>query len=179
MSMWSRHGIFTHPAWTPPPLCSPALQRPEGWKLHLSDSLAWGCLFQTYCRSVSKLCPTLCNRMNCSTPGFPELRYLLEFAQTHVHWVNDAIQPSHPLLSPSPLTSIFPSIRVFSNESALHIEWPEYWISASTSVLSMNTQDWSSLGQTSWSPLQSKKLSKVFSNTTIKKYQFFGAQLSL
>ena len=102
MSMWSRHGIFTHPAWTPPPLCSPALQRPEGWKLHLSDSLAWGCLFQTYCRSVSKLCPTLCNRMNCSTPGFPELRYLLEFAQTHVHWVNDAIQPFHPLSSPSP-----------------------------------------------------------------------------
>ena len=107
MSMWSRHGIFTHPAWTPPPLCPPALQRPEGWKLHLSDSLAWGCSFQTYCHcSVSKLCPTLCYHMNCSTPGFPELHYLLEFAQTHVHWVNDAIQPFHPLSSPSPAFSL-------------------------------------------------------------------------
>ena len=55
------------------------------------------------CCWVAKLCPTLCNSMNCSTPGFPVLHYLQEFAQTHVHWVNDAIQPSHPLLSPSPL----------------------------------------------------------------------------
>ena len=107
MSMWSRHGIFTHPAWTAPPLSPPALQRPEGWKLHLSDSLAWGCSFQTYCRcSVSKLCPTLCDHVNCSTPGFPELHYLLEFAQTHVHWVNDAIQPFHLLSSPSPAFSL-------------------------------------------------------------------------
>ena len=64
------------------------------------------------------------------------LHYLLEFAQTHVHWVSDAIQTSHPLLPSSPLPSIFPSIRVFSNESALHIRWPKYWsfsLSPSTS----------------------------------------------
>ena len=68
--------------------------------------------------------------MDCSMPGFPVNHQLLEFAQTHMYWVSDAIQPSHPLSSPSPLSifpSIFPSIRVFSNESALHIRWPKYW----------------------------------------------------
>ena len=70
---------------------------------------------------------TLCNTMACSTPGFPVLRYLPEFAQTHVNWVGDVIQPSHPLLPPSPPTSVFPSIRVFSSESDLCIRWPKYW----------------------------------------------------
>ena len=65
--------------------------------------------------------------MNCSMPGLPVHHQLLEFTQTHVHWVSDAIQPSHPLSSPSLLPSIIPSIRVFSNESALHIRWPKYW----------------------------------------------------
>ena len=66
--------------------------------------------------------------MTCSTPNLPVHHQLLEFTQTYVHWVGDAIQPSHPLSSPSPpLPSIFPSIRVFSNESALHIRWPKYW----------------------------------------------------
>ena len=63
--------------------------------------------------------------MDCSTPGFPVL-HLLELTQTHVNWVSDAIQPSHPLL-PLLLPSIFPSIRVFSNELALSIRWPKYW----------------------------------------------------
>ena len=77
--------------------------------------------------SVSQSCPTLCDPMNCSTPGLPVHHQLLEHAQTHVHRVGDAIQPSHPLSSPSPPPSSFPSIRVFSNESALHIKWPKYW----------------------------------------------------
>ena len=64
--------------------------------------------------------------MDCSMPGFPVFHHLPELAQTHVHPVSDAIQPSHPLSSPSP-ASIFPSIRVFSNESALPIKWPKYW----------------------------------------------------
>ena len=65
--------------------------------------------------------------MDCSTPGFPILHYLPELAQTHVHWVDDAIQPSY-LLSPLLLLlSSFPSIRVFSSESALHIRWPKCW----------------------------------------------------
>ena len=61
-----------------------------------------------------------------STPGFFVLHHLLEFAQTHIHWVSDAIQPSHPLSPPSPL-ALFPNIRVFSNESALCTRWPKYW----------------------------------------------------
>ena len=65
--------------------------------------------------------------MDCSTPGLPVHHQLLEFTQTHAHWVSDAIQPSHPLLSPSPPTSIFPRIRVFSNEPVPWIRWPNYW----------------------------------------------------
>ena len=63
---------------------------------------------------------------DCSSPGFPVHQQLTEFTQTHVHWVSDAIQPSHPLSSPS-LTSIFPGISVFSDESVFHLRWPEYW----------------------------------------------------
>ena len=70
------------------------------------------------------------------------------------------------------------SIRGFSNESTLHIRWPKYWVSASATVLPMNTQDWS-LGWTGWISLQSKGLSRVFSNNTVQKHQFFGTQLSL
>ena len=67
--------------------------------------------------SVAPSCPTLCDPMNCSTPGLPVHHQLLEFTPTRVHWVGDAIQPSHPLSSPSPLPPIPPSIRVFPNES--------------------------------------------------------------
>ena len=182
--------------------------------------------------------------MDCSTPGFQDLHYLLQFAQIHVHWVGDAIQQSHPLLSPSPfcggefssvqfssvqllsrvqlfaapwtaarqaslsithsrcllklmfiesvmpsnhlilchplllLPSIFPRIRVFSNESALASGSQSTGASAVASVLPMNTQDWSPLGWTGWTSLQSKGLSRVFSNTTVQKHQFFSTQLS-
>ena len=74
-------------------------------------------------------CVRLYNAMDCSTSGFPVHHHLLKPAQTHVHWVDDAIRPSCPLFFPSPLRSIFPSITVFSNELALHIRWPNYWIS--------------------------------------------------
>ena len=77
--------------------------------------------------SVAQSCLPLCDPMDCSTPDLPVHHQLLEFTQTHVHWVSDAIQPSllcRPLLLPP---SIFPSIRVFSNESALHIKWPKCW----------------------------------------------------
>ena len=77
--------------------------------------------------SVTQSCPTLCNPMDCSTPGLPVHHQLPELTQTHVLWVGDAIQPSHPLLSLLLPSSIFPSIRVFSNESALRIRWPKYW----------------------------------------------------
>ena len=130
--------------------------------------------------------------MNCSMPGFPVIHYLPEFAQTHVHWVGDAIQPSHPLMPPFLLPSIFSSIRVFSNELALHIRWSEHWNfsfsissvellshSASASVLSMNIQGWFPLVLTGLISLQSRGLLRVFASTTVWRHQFFGAQPSL
>ena len=77
------------------------------------------------------------------------------------------------------LPSIFPSIRVFSIESVLHIRWPKYWsFSFSISLFPINIQHWFPLGSTGWISLQSKGLSRVFSNTTVQKHQFFSAQLS-
>ena len=81
----------------------------------------------SYCCSVAQSCLTLCDPKDSSMPCFPLLHHLLELAQTHVHWVSDAIHPSGPLLSPLLLPSIFPSIRVFSKESVLCIRWPKFW----------------------------------------------------
>ena len=77
-------------------------------------------------RSVTQSCPTLCHPMNRSTPGLPVHHQLPEFPETHIHQVSDAIQPSHPLSSPSPAPNPS-SIRVFSNESTLLMRWPKYW----------------------------------------------------
>jgi len=77
--------------------------------------------------SVHQSCPTLCDPMNCSTPGLPVHHHLPEFTQTHVHWVSDAIQPSHPLSSPSPPAFNLSQHQGLLNESALHIRWPKYW----------------------------------------------------
>ena len=77
--------------------------------------------------SVAQSCPTLCDPVNCSRPGLPVYHQLLEFTQTHIHRVGDAIQPSHPLSSPSPPAPNSPSIRVFPSESALCMRWPKYW----------------------------------------------------
>ena len=77
--------------------------------------------------SVTQSCPTLCDPTNRSIPGLPVHHQLPEFTETHVHRVSDAIQPSHPLFSLLLLPPIPPSIRVFSNESTLHMRWPKYW----------------------------------------------------
>ena len=77
--------------------------------------------------SVAQSCLTLCDPMNCSTPGLPVHHQLLQLAQTHVYWVGDAIQPSHPLVSPSPPALNLSQHQVFSRESVLHIRWPKYW----------------------------------------------------
>ena len=90
----------------------------------------WGCFgfsVEFQFSSVAQSCPTLCDPMNRSMPGLPVHHQLPEFTQTHVHRVGDAIQPSHPLSSPSPPGPISPSIRVFSNESTLRMRWPKYW----------------------------------------------------
>ena len=128
--------------------------------------------------SVAQSCPSLCDHMNHSTPSFPVCHQLPEFTQTHVHWVGDAIQPSHPLSSPFLPPSIFPSIRVFSNESALCTMWPKYWSFSFNISPSNEHQDWLPLRWVGWILLQSKGLSRVFSNTTVQKHQFFSTQLS-
>ena len=106
------------------------------------------------CCSLTQLYPTPCDPMDCSTPGFPVFHHLSELAQTHVRWVGDAIQPSHPLLSPLLLPSVFSSV------SALHIRWPKYWRFGAS--LFMNIQGWFLLGFTGLSSLWSKGLSRVF-----------------
>ena len=85
-------------------------------------ALHW-CLFS----SVAQLCMILCNPMDCSMPGLPVNHQLPEFTQTHVHWVGDAIQPSHPLSSPSLPSFDLSQHQGLSNESALPIRWPKYW----------------------------------------------------
>ena len=93
----------------------------------------------------------------------------------------ESVMPSNHLILCHPLLllpSIFPSIKVFSNKLALHIKWPSIGVSASKSVLPINTHDWSPLGWTGWISLQSKGLSRVSSNTTVQKHQFFNTQLS-
>ena len=111
---------------------------------------------------------------DCSMPDFPVFHYLPEFAQTYVRWVGDAIQPSHLLSYPSPPASILPSIRVFSNESALYNRWPKYW-SFSFSISPSNEYwGWFPLGLTGLISFLSNGLSSVFSSTTVWKHQFFG-----
>ena len=103
----------------------------------------------------------------------------LEFIQTQVHQVNDAIQPSHPLLSPSPTFN--PSQQSESFPMSHLYTWggQSIGVSALASVVPMNTQDWSPLEWTGWISLHSKGVSRVFSNTTVQKHQFFDSQLSL
>ena len=85
------------------------------------------CLHMSQFSSVAQSCLTLCDPMDCSTSGLPVHHQLLESTQTRGHWVGDTIQPSHLLLSLHLPPSIFPNIRVFSNESVLHVRWPKYW----------------------------------------------------
>ena len=108
--------------------------------------------------------------------GFPIHHQLLELAQTQVHRVSDAIQPSHP---PFPFFSCLQSFPVSGTFQMSHF-FPlgGQSIGASASVLPMNIQDGFPLGKTDWISLQSKGLSRVFSNTTVQKHQFFGTQLS-
>ena len=128
----------------------------------------WGCC------SVAQSCLTLCNSMDCITPGFPVLYHLPEFAQTHVHWVGDAIQPSHPLSAPSP-----PAFNLSQHQGLFP------WVGSShqvVQVLSVSSspskyiKGWFPLKLTGLISLLSRRLSRVFSSTTVWKHQFFSAQ---
>ena len=124
-------------------------------------------VFISGCCWVAQLSPTLCDPVDYSMPGFPVLHYLPEFAQTHVHWVGDTIQPSHPLLPPSPLAlNLFPASGSFPMSWLFPSGGQSIGASATASVLPMHIQDRFPLGWTGFISLQSKGLSGVFSNTT-------------
>ena len=128
------------------------------------------------CCSVAQSHPTLCNPMDCSMPGFPVLHYVAEFAQTHVHWVSDAIQTLSSSVVPFsfcpqslPASESFPMSRLFASF--------DQSIVASTIVFPMNIQSWFPLALTGLISLLFKGLSRVFSSTTIWKHPFFSARL--
>ena len=138
----------------------------------------WSCLSGDSVQFSRSVVSDSLRPMNCNTPGLPVHHQLPEFTRlTSI----ESVMPSshlilcHPLLLLPPMP---PSIRVFSNESPLRMRWPKYWISALASFLPKNTQGWSPSEWTGWISFQSKGLSRVFSNTTVQKHQFFGAQLS-
>ena len=117
--------------------------------------------------------------MDCCTPGFPVHHQLLEFTQTHVHCVGDTIHPSHPVVPFSSCLQSFPESGYFPMSQFFTSGGQSNRVSASTPVLPMNIQDWFRLQWTGWISLQSNRLSRVFSNSTVQKHQFFWAQLSL
>ena len=128
--------------------------------------------------SVPQSCPTLCDPWIAARQASlfitKSLGLLTLMSITSVMPTNHLIL-CYPLLL---LPSIFPSIKVFSNESVLCIRWPKYWSFSYNISPTVNTQDWFPLGWTGWTSLQSKWLSRVFSDTTVQKHQFFGTQLS-
>ena len=139
------------------------------FRSHTQTTASW------WLSSVDQSCPTLCNPMNCSTPGLPVHHQLLESTQTHVHRVDDAIQSSHLLSSPSP-----PALNLSQHQGLFQ------WVSSLHQVakvlefqLQHRSFQCSPLGWTGLISLQSKGPSRVFFNTTVQKHQFFGTQLSL
>ena len=137
--------------------------------------------------SVSQSCPNLCNPMDCSIPGFSfhhqlsELAQLLSYLSLWCHpTISSSVDPFYSCLCPLIfLPSIFSSIRVFSRGSFLHIKWLKYSSFSFSISPSDEYQDWFPLGLTGWISFQSTGFSRVFSNTTVQKHQFLGAQLSL
>ena len=172
-------------AWDPPSYAKHSLKNLEAPKFSGAKQLASpsSLLNRRHLRSVQfssfiQSCPTLCDPINHSTPGLPVHHQPLESPKP---MSIESVMPSNHLILYSPLLllpSIFPSIRVFSDESALCIRWPKYWSFSFNIVPPVNTQDLSPLGWTGWMALQSKGLSRVFSNTTVQKHQLFGTQLS-
>ena len=129
--------------------------------------------------SVAQSCLTLCDPMDCRTPGLPVHHQLPEFTQIHVHWVGDAIQPSHPLSSPFSFAFKLSQHRSFPMNQFITSGGQSIGASVLASVLPMNIQDWFPLRLTGLISLLFKGLSKVFSNTAVQKHQLFSTQLYL
>ena len=128
--------------------------------------------------SVAQSCPTLFNPVDCSTPGFPVHHQFPELTQIHVHWVSDGIQPSYPLSPLLLLPSIFPSIRVFSNESVLCIRWPKHWSFSFSTSPSIEYSGLISF-RMDWLDLPAVQGTLKSSPTPQFKHLFSSAQLSL
>ena len=129
--------------------------------------------------SVIQWCPTLCDSMDCSTPGFPVHHWLPGFTQTHFHWVSDAIQPSHPLLSPSPNAFNLSQHQdlfqgVCSSHQVAKVLGFQFSMSPPNEYSGLT-----SFRMDCWMSLLSKGLSRVLSNTTVKKHKFFSTQVAL
>ena len=124
------------------------------------------------CGSVSKSCPTLCDSMDCTMPGIPVFHYFLNFPQTQVHWVGDAIQPSYLVAPFSSCPQSFPASGSFPMSQLFASGGQIIGVSSSASVLPLNIQGWFPLGLTGLISLQSKRFSRVFSSTTVRKPQF-------
>ena len=141
-----------------------------------SEILNW---YNIQFSSVTQLCPTLCNPMDCSTPGFPVHDQLRVYSNScPLSWwchpnISSFVAPLSSCLQSFPALGSFPMSQLFTSGGQ------STGVSASASVLPMNIQHWFCLAWTSWISLQSKGLSRVFSNTTVQKPQFFGTQLSL
>ena len=149
------------------------------WTFMNIHELSWVYIISVRFSSAAQSCPTLCDPVDCSVPGFPVHHQFPELAQTHVHPVGDTIQPSHLLLSPSPPAfNLSQHQGLFQGVCSLHQVAKVLGVSASASVLPMNIQDWFPLGLNGLIFLQSKGLSRVFSNTTVQKHQFFDTKLS-
>ena len=147
------------------------ISNPEEPLLSTNSSVSWLSKNRTVqFSSVAQSCPTLCDPMNCSTPGHPVHHQLPESTQTHVHWVGNAIQPSYPLVPFSSCPQSFPASGSLPMSQPFASAGQSIGVSASTSVLPMNSQDWSPIGWTGWISLKSMGLSRVFSNTTVQKH---------
>ena len=146
----------------------------QGYNLDLKETYRGSVQFS----SVAQSCLTFCDPVNRSTPGLPVHHQLPEFTQTHIHRVSDAIQPSHPLSSLLLLPPIFPASESFPKSQLFSWGSQSTGVSALTLFLPKKSQGWSPSEWTGWVSLQSKGLSRVFSNTTVQKHQFFSSQLS-
>ena len=137
----------------------------------MKSSLNDHAVLNACCCLVAQSCPTLCNPMDCSSPGFPVHHQLSELAQTHVHRVGDAVQPTHPLPSPSP-----PAFNLSQHQDLFQ------WVSSSHQVAKDWRFNFSISPSNEYLGLISFKIDwldlQVFSNTTVQKRQLFGTQLS-
>ena len=177
LKLVSSNGIAHGPSMSPSSTTCIIFPQPTKTSTLQTESLPTASTLSSQFSSVQSLSHVqLCDSMDCSMPGLPVHCQIPEFTQTHVHRVSNTIQPSHPLLSLSPSAFIFPSIRIFSNESALHIRWPKDW-SFSFNISPSNEYSGLISFRKDWLDLLAVQ-GTLKSLLQHQKHQFSGAQLS-